>query len=88
MDYVQKAPGGENFSEVTERSLKALREIEEQFDGDVAIFTHGHLLRCLLGHIFDLSQKQSIAIHVPNASPIIVAKEGDEYLLEGELRID
>jgi broad specificity phosphatase PhoE len=88
MDYVQKAPGGENFAEVTERAWQGLQQIEQTFEGDVAIFTHGHLLRCLLGKIFELSPTQVIGMHIPNAHPVFVTKEGNEYVLEGELRID
>ncbi len=88
-DYDQKAPNGENFTEVTERGWLGLEEVERQFENeDVAIFTHGHLLRCVLGKMFQLSKEQSIAMSVPNAQPIVVIREGDEYFLEGALRIE
>lgn len=88
MHYQQKAPDGENFTEVTDRAWLGVEEVEQDFDGDVAVFTHGHLMRCVLGKMFQLSHTQSIAMHIPNAHPFLITKEMDEYVLEGELRID
>lgn len=88
MHYEQKAPGGENFTEVTTRAWEGVQKVEREFDGDVAIYTHGHLMRCVLGKLFELSKEQTIALHIPNAHPVIVMKEDDEYILEGELRIE
>jgi len=46
-----KVPGGENFTEVAERSCQAIREISREHSGTVLVVTHGGVVNALIGTI-------------------------------------
>ena len=61
--------GGETLSEVRERALTFLYEIENKFDGlNVLVCSHGDFLRMLIGCIIQKSIEDANDIHLDNTS--------------------
>jgi 2,3-bisphosphoglycerate-dependent phosphoglycerate mutase len=79
--FVQRAPKGENLTEVTARAWKVLQEAEAECEGDLAIFSHSTTLRALLGKALRFSERQTINLSVPNGKPILLRKNGNDYEL-------
>ena len=79
MHYAQKAPGGENMTEVTRRAWGAVLALQRAVDGDVVVFSHATTIRCMLGVALDLSEGEAIGLAVPNATPIVLEKLRDRY---------
>lgn len=71
-DFVLKAPGGESLSDVTERAWAAWEHLREMPGEDALIVSHAVTIRCLLGRALGLREDDTKAIHVPNASPVIL----------------
>lgn len=87
LHFTQKAPKGENLTEVTDRAWGEFQSLEERFDGDKLILFHGITMRCLLGKILGLTQEQIIGMEIPNAVPIVLKKEAG-YSLASDFRIE
>jgi len=81
-DFVQKAPGGENLTEVTDRAWKALQEYTVQCDGDLLVFSHATTIRCLMGRALEIPQDTIPTLKIPNASPIFLIHKNNRYSLE------
>lgn len=87
-DFEQSAPGGENLSQVEKRvldgyELLCARLPEENF----VIFSHIMALRCLLGKLFDLPRDHVPGMNIPNALPLIIAREPIPHLV-GSVGLD
>ena len=56
LDYANKAPpNGETFSQLQERGLSFLDEIlSKHLNGNIAVITHGGLIRALLAHALNM----------------------------------
>src|SRR3989338_2691420 len=74
VDFAQRAPGGENYTDVTERSRRALQE--HQIDCDRLIVSHLNTIRCMVGDLLGLPQQQILQLPIPNAMPIILRRDG------------
>lgn len=75
-DFVQKAPGGENLQDVTDRMTRVVLALWDSIDDDWVVVTHGCAIRCLLGRLLNWSAERVIDTHIPNAIPIIVRRAG------------
>jgi len=82
-DFVQKAPGGENLQDVTDRAWPVIVDLEQSTVGDVLIVSHITTMRCILGRLLGLSENTICSLQIPNAVPVIVERGGDYHLLEG-----
>jgi len=80
--FIQKAPGGENLTEVTVRAWSAFIEFEAQCNGDLMIFSHATTIRCLVGKALNLTEDQIVKLEIPNATPIILKKKMNGYECE------
>ncbi len=81
--FTQKAPGGENLREVTERAWPIIAELDRTYGGDVLVVSHYTTIRCILGRALALSEETVRRLRVPNAVPIVLQR-GDHYrLVEG-----
>ncbi len=80
-DFLLKAPGGESLSDVTDRAWPLWERLEEMPGRDALIVSHAVTIRCLLGKALGLSKEDTKAIHVPNATPVIVSARPPRSLL-------
>jgi broad specificity phosphatase PhoE len=82
-------PGGETVEQVGERARKVI-VLADATEGDVAIFSHGHLLRVLAacwlnlppdgGRYFDLSPASTSVLGYSGDAPVIRKWNQDVYL--------
>jgi len=78
-DFFQRAPGGENLSDVTERSWDAVTRARHACDGHVLMVTHATVVRCLMGKALGLPPKDIPRLKIPNAAPVYLQADGDAY---------
>ena len=81
--FFQKAPGGENLQEVTERAWPVIERLDRTCRGDVLVVSHYTTIRCILGRALGLSERRVQRMRVPNAVPIFVERGGGFRLIEG-----
>jgi 2,3-bisphosphoglycerate-dependent phosphoglycerate mutase len=87
-DYSQKAPGGENFDEVTKRIEPLLNRLLNDEAGDSLVVSHIRVICCALGWLLKLAPEQTVALKVPNGEPIIVAAENKKCRLLGKWTVE
>lgn len=66
--YNYVVPGGESYAMVMTRVVNWLSSIER----DVVVCSHGGIMRCLRGHVADLSQKQIPHLDVPQDRVMVI----------------
>lgn len=83
--YVQKAPGGENFAEVTARAWPVVAALCAEAEADVLVVSHNATLRCILGRALQLAPEEVLNLRIPNAVPVILQRSalGTYRLLAG-----
>ncbi|MFA6039433.1 MAG: histidine phosphatase family protein [Candidatus Peribacteraceae bacterium] len=86
-DFVQKAPGGENLTDVTNRAWPVIEELE-QTEGNILIVSHMIVFRCILARMFDLTEDAMNNLQIPHAQPIIVELRKGEYRLREGLEME
>ena len=74
--YQQKAPGGENLSEVTSRAWPALESMLELAEPDVLIVAHCQVIRCLIARAISLDANGTSSLKIPHAVPIMLTQTG------------
>jgi 2,3-bisphosphoglycerate-dependent phosphoglycerate mutase len=82
-DFVQRAPGGENFDDVTRRVKPLIDEIAADFSGDSLIVSHFRTICCIVGYLLDLPREQTVNLKIPNAEPVFVPKKGPRCGTDG-----
>ena len=80
--YEHRAPGGEHYGDVEERMTAAIAEFEEG-EGNILVVSHKHAIRAWLRKALGLSRPQALSLSIPNARPIVLAKEETYRLIEG-----
>ena len=71
-DYHQKAPGGENLSEVTARAWPAMDSLLKSAESDILIVAHCQVIRCLIAHAIKLVPKEVANLKIPHAVPLVL----------------
>jgi 2,3-bisphosphoglycerate-dependent phosphoglycerate mutase len=84
-DLVQKAPGGENLTEVTLRAWTKVEQLLTHTMDDVLIVSHNTTLRCILAKARGLTESEMRVIHIPHATPFILQLRHPEDHLDGGL---
>ena len=74
--YQQKAPGGENLSEVTSRAWPAMESMLELAEPDVLIVAHCQVIRCLIARAISLDANGIASLKIPHAVPILLTQTG------------
>ena len=74
--YQQKAPGGENLSEVTLRAWPALESVLDLAEPDVLIVAHCQVIRCLIARAVSLDANGISSLKIPHAVPILLTQTG------------
>ena len=77
--HLWQVEGAERPQDVLERGLKAVRKIAAEHDGQtVAIFSHGYIIRLMLGHLQGESLEQTGKSRTgDNTSVALLEAEGD-----------
>ncbi len=70
--FEQKAPQGENLTDVTHRAWAAFEAVWNCAAGDLLIVSHCNTIRCLIGRALQLSEFETIRLRIRHATPIIL----------------
>ena len=81
-DFKQKAPGGENYTDVCYRCKNFLNSLDLYSNETIGIFSHMHFIRCLIYILMEISKEELLKIKIPNCEPIVL--EGNEI---GEFKL-
>jgi broad specificity phosphatase PhoE len=81
--FVQKAPGGENLREVTERAWAVIERLDKLREDNVLIVSHYTTIRCILGRALDLPEAAITRLQVPNAVPLVLERGNAYRLVDG-----
>ena len=71
-DYQQKAPGGENLSEVTSRAWPTMESLFMSAESDVLIVAHCQVIRCLIARAIKLTPSEVANLKIPHAVPLVL----------------
>jgi broad specificity phosphatase PhoE len=86
-DFLQKAPGGENLTEVTNRAWPVVEAIMQD-GGDLLVVSHYNPTRCILGRALKLPPEEILALRPKNACPYVLRYDGGRYELVEEVDVD
>ncbi len=75
---MQKTPDGESYREVLSRSLAAVQSILKKESKDIAIVSHGAVIKCLLCHINKVPFDHMNQFQTANTS--IIEVDADHFL--------
>lgn len=73
-DYHQKAPGGENLSEVTSRAWPVMESLLEFARPDILIVAHCQVIRCLIARTTKLASAHVGTLMIPHATPLVLTQ--------------
>lgn len=59
-DFIQKAPEGENYTDVSNRCEEFLKSLDFSEDITVGVFSHYHAIRCLFLNMFKIEPKEKV----------------------------
>lgn len=78
-DFVKKAPGGENYTDVCNRCLNFLKTLNLESDENIGIFSHMHFIRCFVYILTGMTEEELLSFIIPNCEPIVLegTKIGD-----------
>ncbi len=75
-------PGGETFQNVQDRSFDALNKILKAQDGNIAIVSHGGIIRALICRLLNMPLNSFWKINIYNASVSIFSGQDGNFLAE------
>jgi broad specificity phosphatase PhoE len=81
--FGQSAPGGETLQIVSDRAWSAIHELTVSTTGDLVIVSHFNPIRCVIGRALNMSQAETLRLHIPNAQAIVLGFNGSFRLVEG-----
>lgn len=70
--FQAKAPGGENYTDVLQR-MQAF--FNDYWHNDMAIFSHQGCIRTMMMHLMNLTEDETLRLHIPNCRPIVLEGE-------------
>lgn len=72
-DFIQKAPEGENYTDVSKRCRNFLDSLDFQEDMTIGIFSHFHAIRCLFLNMFHIEPKEKIFhLKIEHCTPYVI----------------
>ena len=75
-DFVQKAPNGENYTDVSIRCKRFLDSLDFIDDITIGIFSHYHAIRCLFLNMFKIEPRERVfELQIQHCTPYVI--EGD-----------
>lgn len=83
-DFDQKAPGGQNYTDLDEVVRKGMETVLRGRTGDKLIVSHLHVFRVLLYRLFGLTKEETCRLTIPNTTPIVI-EQGSPNRLVGDV---
>ena len=78
-DFIQKAPNGENYTDVIERTKDFLDSLKMDEDITIGIFSHMHCIRCIFYNLLKFEPKEKIFnLKIENCKPYVIEKMHDK----------
>lgn len=78
-DFVQKAPNGESYTDVTKRTKNFLDSLNMDEDITIGIFSHMHCIRTIFYNLLKFEPKEKIFnLKIENCVPYVIEKMQDE----------
>lgn len=72
-DFVQKAPKGENYTDVSIRCRRFLDSLDFNDDITIGIFSHYHAIRCLFLNMFKIQPREKIfQLQIQHCTPYVI----------------
>jgi 2,3-bisphosphoglycerate-dependent phosphoglycerate mutase len=71
-DFSQRAPGGENLTDVTLRAWPAVESLMGTATADLLIVAHCQVIRCLIARALGLDQPMATRLQIPHAVPLVL----------------
>lgn len=75
-DFEQKAPGGENLTDVTNRAWPELERHLQATTDDLLIVSHYNTIRCLIARALQLSQTETLQLRISHTIPVVLVYDG------------
>lgn len=73
IDFIQKAPEGENYTDVSIRCKKFLDSLDLNENITIGIFSHYHTIRCLFLNMFKIEPKEKIFnLQIEHCTPYVI----------------
>ena len=77
-DFIQKAPNGENYTDIIKRTKIFLDSLNMEEDITIGIFSHMHCIRCLMYNLLKFTQKERIFnLKIKNCEPYVIERIED-----------
>ena len=77
-DFIQKAPNGENYTDVIERTKDFLDSLKMDEDITIGIFSHMHCIRCIFYNLLKFEPKKKIFnLKINNCEPYVIERMED-----------
>lgn len=72
-DFVQKAPNGESYTDVSIRCKRFLDSLDFNDDITIGIFSHYHAIRCLFLNMFKIEPKERVfKLQIQHCTPYVI----------------
>lgn len=72
-DFIQKAPEGENYTDVSIRTKRFLDSLDFNENITIGIFSHCQTIRCLFLHMFKIDPKEKIFdLKIEHCTPYVI----------------
>ena len=80
-DFVQKAPKGENYTDVSIRCKRFLDSLDFNDDITIGIFSHYHAIRCLFLNMFKIEPRERVfELQIQHCTPYVIEGENIDNL--------
>lgn len=77
-DFVQKAPNGENYTDVINRTKDFLNSINMSEDITIGIFSHMHCIRSIFFNLLNISPREKLFnMKIENCVPYVIERNKD-----------
>lgn len=78
IDFVQKAPNGENYTDVMERAKSFLDSLDMDENITIGIFSHMHCIRLIIYNLLKFEPKEKIFnLKINNCEPYVIERMDD-----------
>lgn len=78
-DFIQKAPNGENYTELIERTKDFLDSLNKDEDITIGIFSHMHCIRSIFYNLLKFEPKEKIFnLKIENCEPYVIERMQDK----------
>ena len=86
-DFDQKAPGGENYTDIEARLESEVFPVLAEEPGNILVVSSLHTLRVFLYKTLGLTREQAVRLKIPNTLPILI-RRGNSCVLVGDVPLE